>query len=169
MKSSRLNLNQSPVSKSVEIPFWLNAKQTEKNYLTKLWCKTLGEIKISDYRELYLISWSFDRDHLAIDDEMAFGLYQSGWRLVSVDRMDEREWSLLLRLVNIFGPIRHEFMGKAVEVVTLEDLKACRASGASGGAYSALTSDSINALVFDSKEFPFKTRFSGFRGFYDFP
>jgi hypothetical protein len=86
----------------------------------------LSKIKIADYSELYLLAWNLDRDNLVIDAEAAFGLYQANWRHVHVDKMDDREWLLLLRLVEQYGPIRHKFMGKDIETVALEDLKALR-------------------------------------------
>lgn len=86
------------------------------------------KIKINDYKELYLIAWSIDRDNLEISEHEAFGLYQANWRFVCVDRMDYREWFLLIMLVEKYGPIASEFMDKAGIPITLDDLKVLRAN-----------------------------------------
>lgn len=83
-------------------------------------------IKIADYKELYLISWSIDRDNLSVNEQAAFGLYQANWRHVHVDKMDDREWLLLLKLVEQYGAIKMAYMGKTVQTITFNDLKALR-------------------------------------------
>lgn len=90
-------------------------------------------VKIADYPELYLASWPLylsswpvNRD-MSIDQETAFLQYQAGWNLVCVERMDDKEWDLLLLLVEKYGPIQHKHLG-GDDTITMDDLKARRAN-----------------------------------------
>lgn len=60
-------------------------------------------VKIKDYKELYFIAWSIDRDTLSLSEEETYALYQHNWRLVCLKAMEDAEFSLLLRLVEQFG------------------------------------------------------------------
>lgn len=59
-------------------------------------------LKIGQYRQLSLIAWSRQPDD-EITAEEAFSLYESNWRFVEQDRLDQDERELIDCLVATYG------------------------------------------------------------------
>lgn len=59
-------------------------------------------LKIGQYPQLSLIAWSRQPDD-EITAEEAFGLYESNWRFVEQDRLEQEERDLIDCLVATYG------------------------------------------------------------------
>lgn len=59
-------------------------------------------LKIGKYPQLSLIAWSRRPDD-EITAEEAFGLYESNWRFVEQDRLDQEERELIECLIATYG------------------------------------------------------------------
>ncbi len=55
-------------------------------------------VQLNDFAQLRQLAWNRP-DGACVDDAEAFALYESNWRLVDVDAMDQAERALLQRLV----------------------------------------------------------------------
>ena len=59
-------------------------------------------LKIGKYPQLALIAWSRHPDD-AITAEEAFGLYESNWRFIDQDRLEQSERDLIEVLTETYG------------------------------------------------------------------
>jgi len=59
-------------------------------------------LKIGDYPQLALLAWS-RRPNDVITAEEAFGLYESNWRFIDQDLLDDQERELIVGLTETCG------------------------------------------------------------------
>ncbi len=59
-------------------------------------------LALSEYPQLRLIAWN-RRSEDQIDEEEAFALYESNWRFIEVDTLEDEERLLIKQLADRYG------------------------------------------------------------------
>jgi len=62
----------------------------------------MKKIRIADYPELRLITWSFP-DLEEMEEDMAFAIYERNWRYVYEDRLSQKEKDFIKYLTDKYG------------------------------------------------------------------